>query len=155
MINGVRPHSAKWRNISPHEPKLRFVLLKAVIDPTFGQIIRCHFNLHLVACQNADTVLAHFACRMCDDFMAILKLNPKRRIWQEFFDDTGEFENIFLGHVISYGFSPACCGRVVNAPLKDIFQGLMPRRSKSFGQTRDNLVTGVAVTGQPRVAIIA
>ena len=83
------------------EPKINKGLLKAVVDPTFGQIIWGHLDLHLVACQNSDAVFAHLACRVRDDFMAILKFDPKRRIRQEFLHDTGEFENIFLGHVVS------------------------------------------------------
>jgi hypothetical protein len=34
--------------------------------------------------------------------MAVFQLDPKRRIWQKFFYDTWEFEQFFLGHVISY-----------------------------------------------------
>jgi hypothetical protein len=33
--------------------------------------------------------------------MAVFQLDPKRRIGQEFLHDTGKFERIFLGHVIS------------------------------------------------------
>ncbi len=81
-------------------------LFKAVGNPTLGQIIGGHFDLHLIAGQNTDAVLAHLSCRMCDDLMAILKLDPKRRIGQEFLHDTGEFEDIFLGHVVSIVVSP-------------------------------------------------
>jgi len=58
--------------------------------------------LYLVASQNPDAVLAHLACRMRDDLMAVFQLDPKRRVWQKFFHDTWEFEQFFLGHVISY-----------------------------------------------------
>jgi len=44
---------------------------------------------------------------MCDDLMAILKLDPKRRIGQEFLYDTGKFERIFLGHGLSFVARPA------------------------------------------------
>ena len=47
-------------------------LLEAVIDPTLGQVIGVHFHLNLVAGQNADAVLAHLSCHMCDDLMAVL-----------------------------------------------------------------------------------
>jgi hypothetical protein len=33
--------------------------------------------------------------------MAVFQLDPKRRIGQEFLHDTGKFERIFLGHVLS------------------------------------------------------
>jgi hypothetical protein len=39
--------------------------------------------------------------------MAILKLDPKRRIRQEFLHDTGKFERIFLGHDFSIVDRPA------------------------------------------------
>src|SRR6056297_3573423 len=83
-------------------------LLEAVVDPTLGQIVGGHLNLHLVACQNADAVLAHLACRMCDDLMAVLKLDPECRIRQEFLDDTGKFERVFLGHGLSLLWLSAC-----------------------------------------------
>lgn len=76
-------------------------LFEAIVDPSFGQIVWCHLDLYLVASQNADAVFAHLACRMCDDLMAVFQLDPKRRIGQEFLHDTGKFERIFLGHVIS------------------------------------------------------
>jgi hypothetical protein len=34
--------------------------------------------------------------------MAIFKLDQKRRIWQEFLNDTWKFEQFFLGHSLSY-----------------------------------------------------
>ena len=37
-------------------------LLEAVVDATLGQIVGGHLDLNLVACQNADAVLAHLAC---------------------------------------------------------------------------------------------
>ena len=76
-------------------------LLEAIVDPTLGQIIGGHLDLNAVAGQNTDAVLAHLACRMCDDLMAVFQLDPKRRIGQEFLHDTGKFERIFLGHVVS------------------------------------------------------
>jgi hypothetical protein len=33
--------------------------------------------------------------------MAVFQLDPKRRVWQKFYYDTWEFEQFFLGHVIS------------------------------------------------------
>ena len=39
---------------------------------------------------------------MCDDLMAVFKLDPKRRIRQEFLNDTWKFERIFLGHGLSF-----------------------------------------------------
>jgi hypothetical protein len=91
----------RWQIPFPRRAKLRFTLLEPIVNPTFGQIVRRHFDLNLVASQNADAVLAHLACRVRDDLMAVFQLDPKRRIWQKFFYDTWEFEQFFLGHVIS------------------------------------------------------
>jgi hypothetical protein len=43
---------------------------------------------------------------MRDNLMAVFQLDPKRRVWQKFFHDTWEFEQFFLGHVISYVSHP-------------------------------------------------
>src|SRR6056297_3164961 len=101
-------------------------LLEAVIDPPLGQVIGGHFHLHLVARQNADAVLAHLACRVRDDLMAVLKLDPECRVRQEFLDDTGKFERVFLGHGLSlHSRSALVRNAPLNAPVSGGFQGLI------------------------------
>jgi hypothetical protein len=38
---------------------------------------------------------------MRDDLMAVFQLDPKCRVWQEFLNDAGKFEQFFLGHGLS------------------------------------------------------
>jgi hypothetical protein len=38
--------------------------------------------------------------------MAVFKLDPERRVRQEFLHDTGKFERIFLGHGLSLNITP-------------------------------------------------
>jgi hypothetical protein len=58
--------------------------------------------------------------------MAVLKLDPECRVRQEFLDDTGKFERVFLGHGLSLqSHSAQVRNAKVNAPLPGIFQGLI------------------------------
>jgi len=72
----------------------------------FLQVVS-YVHLNPVAGQNTNAILTHLACRMCDDFMAVFKLDPERGVGQKFLHDTGEFEHFFLGH----GHSLICAPR--------------------------------------------
>src|SRR6056297_1724923 len=76
-------------------------LLEAIVDAALGEVVRRHLDLHLVAGQNTNAVLAHLSCRVRDDLMAVLEFDPECRVRQQFLHDAGEFEKFFLGHVIS------------------------------------------------------
>jgi hypothetical protein len=78
-----------WQIPSPRRAKLCFTLFKAIVNPTFGQIVRCHLDLYLVASQNTDAVFTHLSCRMRDNLMAVFQLDPKRRVCQKFFTTPG------------------------------------------------------------------
>jgi hypothetical protein len=110
------------------DPRISRKLLKAIVDPTFCQIIGCHFNLHFITGQNTNAVLAHFACRVRDNFMAVFQLDPKRRIRQEFLNDTGKFERIFLGHAVSIACGTALRqNKCLNDGFLNIIQGNIDR----------------------------
>lgn len=61
-------------------------------DPTFREIVGGHFDIDLVARQNADAILAHLARGMSKDFVAIVELNPKHGIGENFGNNSFELE---------------------------------------------------------------
>ena len=71
----------------------------AVSDPALGQIVGRHFNLDLVAGQDADVVLAHPAGDMGDDLVAILQLDPEHGVREGFRDSAFEFDDVVFRHV--------------------------------------------------------
>ena len=75
--------------------------LESVVDPAFRKVVRRHFDLDPVSCKNSDAILPHFSCRVRDDLMAGIKLNPECRVRQELFHDAGKFEHFFLCHLRS------------------------------------------------------
>src|SRR6056297_3385039 len=103
------PRSSSLRGLpEPRTSRMGSGLLETIVDPTLGQIVGGHLDLHLVAGQNTDAVLAHLACRVRDDLMAVFQLDPKCRVRQEFLHDTGKFERIFLGHGFSFIARTTC-----------------------------------------------
>src|SRR5215472_2243724 len=70
-------------------------------NPALGQIIRRHFDEHLVAGEHADAVLAHAARGVRDDLMLVLKLDPKGGVRKQFRDHAGKFQQFFLRHSLS------------------------------------------------------
>src|SRR3974390_3192626 len=69
-----------------------------VRDPAFGEIVRCHLDQHLVAGEYADAVLAHATGGVGDDLVLVLELDAKSGVRQQFRDDTGKFQQLFLRH---------------------------------------------------------
>src|SRR5688500_13503960 len=62
----------------------RGLLFEAVGDAALGQVVGGHLDQHLVACEHADTVLAHAAGSMSDDLMLVFELHPEHRVGQQF-----------------------------------------------------------------------
>ena len=68
------------------------------------------------------------SCRVRDNFMAVFQLDPKRRIRQEFLNDTGKFERIFLGHAVSIACGTALRqNKCLNDGFLNIIQGNIDR----------------------------
>jgi len=62
-------------------------LLGAENDARLAQVVRRHFDIDLVARENADVVLAHFPGNMTEHNVTILELDPEsctRKIFQYF-----------------------------------------------------------------------
>src|SRR4051812_14801002 len=77
-------------------------LFEAIGDAPFGKVIGRHFHENLVACEDADAVLAHLAGGMGDDLVSIFKFHAKGGIGQQFADRAGKFKKLFFGHPTSF-----------------------------------------------------
>lgn len=73
------------------------MLFEAIGDPTLGQIIGSHLNGHTVACQHTNSILAHPARRVGNDFMIIDQLHAEGGVWQKFDNFAFKFEEFFFG----------------------------------------------------------
>src|SRR4051794_31738445 len=73
-------------------------LFHSIRDPTLGQIVWRHLDLHLVAGQDADVVLAHAARNMCDHHMAVLELHAEHRVGKRLENRAFHFDDIVFGH---------------------------------------------------------
>src|SRR6185437_3618226 len=74
------------------------LLLKAVSDPTFSEIIGCHLDQNLVARKHPDAVLAHSPRRVRDDLVFVLELHPERGVREEFRHNSRKLQHLFLRH---------------------------------------------------------
>src|SRR5208282_4710153 len=72
--------------------------LEAIRDATLGEVVGRHLHQHLVAGEHADTVLAHAARGVGDDFVLILELDAEGGVREQLRDDTGKFQEFFLHH---------------------------------------------------------
>src|SRR5690606_3717053 len=75
--------------------------LEAVGDTALGEVVRRHFDEHLVAGENADAVLAHAAGGMGDDLMIVLELDAKHRVRQQLGYHARKFKQFFFRHLNS------------------------------------------------------
>lgn len=90
MITDLRLSGPK--KAAPH-------LLVAKGNAPFGQVIRGHFNIDPIAHKNTNAKLAHFTRRASNDFVIILKLNPKHRVWELLGYDACKFKEFFFCHI--------------------------------------------------------
>ena len=67
-------------------------LFEAESNPTLGQIVGRHLDIDLVACQHTDAILPHFAGRVRQYLMVVIKFDAKHRVWQQFSDCSAEFD---------------------------------------------------------------
>ena len=67
-------------------------------NPSLGQIVRCHLDIHLVADEDADAVLAHLARSVREHIVAVFQLHPEHRVGQKLGHGAFELEKFFFGH---------------------------------------------------------
>jgi len=67
-------------------------LLESVCDPTFGQIIRGHFNGDVIPGQNANTVFPHTSGCVGNNLVVIYEFYAECRIREEFNDFSFKFQ---------------------------------------------------------------
>src|SRR5438067_13117853 len=75
-------------------------------DPTAVQVVRAELDLHLVARQDADVVLAHLPGDGCQDGMTGLELHPEHRARERLDDLALNLDLLFLGR---HFLSTLCC----------------------------------------------
>lgn len=68
----------------------------AIDDPTFGQIVRRHFHVYVVSNDRADSVTAHFTCRVGDDPMLIVECHAEASVGQDLVDLAFHRQELFL-----------------------------------------------------------
>lgn len=96
-------------------------------NASLGQIIRRHFNIHLVAGQNADAVFAHFSRGVRQNLMTIVKFHAKHGIGQDFRNNPFKGKKIFFGHFELSTIRPAKKMPLFKAFVKKkaVFLGLL------------------------------
>src|SRR5690606_21632744 len=91
-----------WRSPAPGAALRREGSFEPVGDAPLRQVIRRHLDEHLVARQNANAVLAHFACRVGNDLVIVGELHAKRRVGQQLNDSAFKFDEFFLRHATPF-----------------------------------------------------
>src|SRR3546814_12236585 len=106
-------------------------------------VVGRHLDVHAVARENANAVLAHLAGRMGQHFMVVVELHAEHRVGQQLDNGTLEFQQIFLGHLSFLSNPPS---RFI-APARFVSLAIpvlgFPLRSTSFdGSDRTSVVWG-------------
>src|SRR6478752_1726341 len=94
--------SALRRGLSLASTSASRDLFEAIGDAPLGKVIRRHFHENLVACEDANAVLAHLASGMGNDLVSVFKFHAKGGIGQQFADGARKFEKLFFGHQTSF-----------------------------------------------------
>ena len=92
---------------TPVAGRFRGVVVRAgsavpVGDPALGQVVGGHLDVHPVARQHPDAVLAHPAGRVGYDLVSVLKLHSERCIRQQLGDEARKLEELLFRHVTSW-----------------------------------------------------
>ena len=74
-------------------------LFETESDPTFGEVVRRHLDIHLVAGKHTDAILAHLAGSMGQYLMIIIEFDAKHCVGQQFHDRAAKFDEVFLSHL--------------------------------------------------------
>ena len=72
---------------------------EAVGYATLGQVVGGQLDQYFVAGQDADAVLAHLACGVAENLMAVLELHAEHRVGQQFHHLSAHLEEFFLGQI--------------------------------------------------------
>ena len=67
-------------------------------DARLAEIVRRHFDFHLVSHADADEMFSHLAGDMGKDFMAIRQRDPEHGSRQDLCHGTCQFNGLFLRH---------------------------------------------------------
>ncbi|KAF5292107.1 hypothetical protein FQR65_LT20328 [Abscondita terminalis] len=81
-------------------------LFHAVGDTALGEVVGGHFDLYLVASQDADVILAHATGNMGNDFVAVFQFDPEHGVGQGLSDRAFKFDGIVFRHA-----NPWCVAR--------------------------------------------
>src|SRR5687768_12310692 len=68
-----------------------------VDDPAAREVVRRKLDLHAVARQDADVVLAHLSRDVAEDAMAVVEVDPEHHVRQRLDDRAVELDRVFLG----------------------------------------------------------
>src|SRR5690606_41839994 len=92
----------------------RDLLLETIGNATLAQVVRGHFNQHLVARQYANAVLAPASSRVSDDLLFVFELHPEHGIGQQLCNYSRPSDAFFLRHP-KPSFVPAQAGTPTHA----------------------------------------
>ncbi len=76
------------------------ILSKSVGNPSFGQVVRRHFQAHTIADRQAHKMPAHFAGDVREYFMLVIQHHTKHRAWQNRLDRSFQLNGLFTTHIL-------------------------------------------------------
>jgi hypothetical protein len=95
-----------------------FSMWRKVIRP-LAEVVRRQFERHLVACKDANVMLAHLAGGIRDERVTVVQRDAIAAIGQHLVDDAHHFELFFLCHRDSFGKQAARGQPRQAAPLRE------------------------------------
>src|SRR5271166_4738490 len=72
--------------------------LEAEGNAAFGQVVRCHLDIHPVAGQYANTVLPHLAAGMSKDGVLVIQFHPEHGVGQKLHYRAAELDHVLFWH---------------------------------------------------------
>jgi len=116
------------------------LLLSAVNDTAFGQVVRCQFDSHLVTRKNANVIFAHFSGNMGCHNMPVFEFYSKRRIRKSLVNDTFHLNCFFFRQGLRFSLvqkaRELCRNGHVNATQQNVKYRVIVRRAGLFPATR-------------------
>src|SRR5207342_3033082 len=99
-VNGIVPETKKATFGSPFSFNDLRESLHAISDATLGEVVGGHFDLDLIAREDADVVLPHAPGDVGNDLVAVLELHPEHGVREGFGDRTLELDDVVFGHAV-------------------------------------------------------
>ena len=65
-------------------------------DAAFGQVVRGHLDVHPIASQHANAILAHLAAGVGQDHVLIVQLDSEHGVREQFRDRAAELDHVFF-----------------------------------------------------------